>query len=89
MGRHHSHPEILKRLRRIQGHVGKIVAMIEAQTPCPDVAQQMQAVEKAMTSAKRAFIEDHLAHCFDEDVLLDPRRRRAEIEAFKSITKYL
>ena len=89
MSRHHSHPEIIKRLKRIHGHVAKIVSMIEAETPCVDVAQQMQAVEKAMTNAKRAFVEDHIAHCFDEEVLANPKQRRQELEEFKSITKYL
>jgi len=89
MGRHHSHPNIVRRLKRIHGHIAKIVSMIESETPCINVAQQMQAVESAMSSAKRVFVEDHIAHCFDEDVLEHPRQRRQAIEDFKSITKYL
>lgn len=89
MPRHHSHPEIVKRLKRAHGHLGKIISMIETERPCVDVAQQMQAVEKALTNAKRVFVEDHIAHCFDEEVLANPKRRRQELEAFKSITKYL
>lgn len=89
MNRHHSHPEIINRLKRLHGHVAKIISMIEAEKPCVDVAQQMQAVESAMSSAKRTFIEDHIAHCFNEETMGNPRRRKQEIEDFKSIAKYL
>lgn len=89
MSNHHSHPAILKRLKRAHGHLAKIISMIESKQPCVDVAQQMQAVEKAITNAKRAFVEDHIAHCFDEDVLANPKKQRRELEEFKSITKYL
>lgn len=89
MGRHHSHPEVVNRLKRIHGHVAKIISMIEAETPCVDVAQQMHAVEHAMTNAKRTFVEDHIAHCFNEETLENPKRRKQEVEEFKSITKYL
>lgn len=89
MSRHHSHPEIVVRLKRIQGHVAKVVSMIESQTPCVEIAQQLQAVESALTNAKRVFVEDHIAHCFDEKNLKHPQERRHAIEEFKSITKYL
>lgn len=89
MSQHHSHPEVINRLKRIHGHVAKIISMIEDQTPCVDVAQQMHAVERAITNAKRTFVEDHIDHCFNEESLSDPRRRKREIKEFKSITKYL
>lgn len=89
MSRHHSHPEVINRLKRAHGHLAKIIAMIESEEPCVKVAQQLQAVESALTNAKRTFVEDHIAHCFDEESLADPRQRKKEIEEFKSITKYL
>ena len=89
MSQHHSHPEIINRFKRIHGHVAKVIAMIEAEKPCVDVAQQMQAVEHAMTNAKRAFVEDHITHCFNENTLANPVQCRQKIDEFKSITKYL
>ena len=41
-----THPEIVKRLRRAEGHLRGIIDMIETQRPCLDVAQQLQAVER-------------------------------------------
>lgn len=87
--RHETHPEIIKRLKRAEGHLKSVIAMIEGGKPCLDVAQQLHAVEKAITQAKRTLIQDHLDHCLEEIVGTLPREQRNSIDAFKSITKYL
>ena len=66
--RHASHPAIVKRLKRAEGHLRSVVAMIEGGRPCLDIAQQLHAVEKAVAQAKRTLIHDHLDHCLDETV---------------------
>ena len=45
---HLSHPDILKRLKRAEGHLKSIVTMIEQDRGCVEIAQQLQAVESAM-----------------------------------------
>ena len=60
---HSSHPAIIKRLNRAAGHLKSIVGMIEEERACVDIAQQLQAVENAIASAKRALINDHIDHC--------------------------
>lgn len=87
--RHASHPEIVKRLRRAEGHLRSVVAMIEGGKPCLDVAQQLQAVEKAIAQAKRRLIHDHLDHCLEDAVGPLPRERRGSVDEFKEIAKYL
>lgn len=86
---HASHPDTLKRLKRAEGHLRGIIAMIEAGRPCLDVAQQLHAVEKAVGQAKRTLIQDHLDHCLEEAVGPLPREQRQSIDEFKEITKYL
>jgi DNA-binding FrmR family transcriptional regulator len=86
---HKSHSEITKRLRRAEGHLKKIIAMIEDNRNCLEIAQQMQAVESAICSAKKTLIHDHLDHCLEEAVGNIPREGRAVIDEFKEITKYL
>ncbi|QQM32235.1 metal-sensing transcriptional repressor [Martelella lutilitoris] len=81
--RHQSHPRIVARLKRAEGHLGSVVAMIEAGRPCLDVAQQLQAVESAIRNAKQALIHDHVDHCLDAD---GAETGRAEL---KAITRYL
>ena len=62
---HTTHPEIVNRLKRAEGHLRSIVEMIENGRACTDIAQQLHAVEKAVANAKRALIHDHIDHCLD------------------------
>src|SRR3546814_12695805 len=43
---HQSHDNVVKRLKRAEGHLRSIVTMIESGRACVDVAQQLYAVEK-------------------------------------------
>ena len=86
---HLSHPEIAKRLKRAEGHLRSIVGMIEAGRPCLELTQQLHAVEKAVASAKRALIHDHIDHCLEHATNGPPTKARRAIEEFKEITKYL
>lgn len=65
---HETHPEIVKRLKRADGHLKGVIEMIEAGRPCLDVAQQIHAVEKAICQAKKTLIQDHLDHCLEDVV---------------------
>ncbi|MDO1582969.1 metal-sensing transcriptional repressor [Rhizobium oryzicola] len=87
--RHETHPEIIKRLKRADGHLRSVIEMIEAGRPCLELAQQLHAVEKAVANAKRTLIQDHLDHCLDETVGPLDREQRKAVDAFKAITKYL
>lgn len=80
--RHASHPALVARLKRADGHLRSVIAMIEEGKPCVNVAQQLYAVEKAVTNAKRALIHDHMDHCIDDDSGHDREELRA-------IAKYL
>lgn len=62
--------------------------MIEEGRPCLDLAQQLHAVESAVTNAKRALIHDHMEHCLGEGVDGGKAAREALAE-FKAIAKYL
>lgn len=84
---HETHPQILKRLKRAEGQVRSIIAMIESARPCLEIAQQLQAVESAIRAAKKTLIHDHIDHCLGEAA--DGRAARASIEEFKTVTKYL
>jgi uncharacterized protein len=86
---HQSHPDIVKRLKRAAGHLSGVIDMIEAGRPCVDLAQQLHAVENAITNAKRALIHDHLDHCLVLAVEAAARADNAPIDEFKQVTKYL
>ena len=86
---HTVHPNVVNRLKRAQGHLQNVIAMIEAQRACVDIAQQLHAVERAISAAKKLVIHDHLDHCLDEIVGATPTAMRSSIAEFKDITKYL
>jgi uncharacterized protein len=86
---HQSHPEIVKRLKRVEGHLRSIVGMIEQRRPCLDIAQQLYAVEKAISQAKKTLVHDHLDHCLEQVARTDRRKGQRSVEEFKAISKYL
>jgi hypothetical protein NreA len=79
---HASHPKVVSRLKRADGHLRAVIAMIEEGRSCLDVAQQLQAVESALRNAKQALIHDHMDHCLDAT---DDHDR----EELKAISRYL
>ena len=89
MTTHTSHPEIIKRLKRAQGHLKSIIDMLEDGRGCLEIAQQLQAVEKAITNAKKALVHDHIDHCLEHAVKKGGRNAAETVSEFKEITKYL
>jgi len=81
--RHATHPKVVARLKRADGHLRSVIVMIEEGKPCLEIAQQLQAVEKAVQNAKRALIHDHMDHCLDAD------HSPADRDALKAIARYL
>ena len=86
---HPSHPDIVKRLKRAEGHLRTIVEMIEANRSCLEVAQQLHAVEKAVSAAKKVLVHDHLDHCLEHAISPATPGAAAALSEFKEITKYL
>lgn len=89
MKTHITHPEVIKRLKRAQGHLSSILAMLEEDRGCLEIAQQLQAVEKAIGSAKKTLVHDHIDHCLETSVRKGTRGSNSTIREFKEITKYL
>jgi DNA-binding FrmR family transcriptional regulator len=86
---HHSHASIAKRLKRARGHLDSVIAMIEAERPCIDLAQQLHAVEKAVMEAKRTLIRDHLDHCLVISHGATSADERSMLDEMRAITRYL
>jgi uncharacterized protein len=84
---HASHPSIIARLRRAQGHLASVIAMFEAGRSCLDLAQQLHAVESAISNAKRELIHDHIEHCLEEKN--DRPGQRETLKELKALAKYL
>lgn len=86
---HQSHPDIIKRLKRANGHLSKIITMIEEDRPCVEVAQQLQAVYSAIGNAKQVFVHDHIEGCIEHSDHESPSEVKKKMKELKEITKYL
>ena len=86
---HESHPTIIKRLRRAEGHLRSLIQMMEAGRPCIDLAQQLHAVEGAISNAKRELIHDHVDHCLEDAIAENGKGAKQALKEFKLLTKYL
>lgn len=85
---HGTHPDIIKRLKRADGHLQNVIEMLGSGRECSEIAQQLHAVEKAIGAAKKLLIHDHLDNCL-ADVAKAPKDFGAAVANFKDITKYL
>ena len=65
--KHESHPGIILRLKRAQGHMASVLTMLEDGRSCVELAQQLHAIEGAVRNAKRELIHDHIEHCLVDD----------------------
>ncbi|MBF0300644.1 MAG: metal-sensing transcriptional repressor [Oligoflexia bacterium] len=86
MEKHQLHPDIMKRLKRASGHLSKVIEMLEKEEPCLKIAQQLQAVSKAIISAKTALVTQHIEDCLGESI---PASKKNQFKEIKEITKYL
>jgi DNA-binding FrmR family transcriptional regulator len=89
MTKHTSHPAIITRLKRAHGHLKSIIDMLEEDRSCLEIAQQLQAVEKAVTNAKKVLVHDHIDHCLEHAVKNGASNVDDTVREFKDITKYL
>ena len=86
---HVDHPQVLKRLQRAQGHLKSIIAMLDQGRGCLEIAQQLQAVEKAIANAKKTLVHDHIDHCLEHAVLQKGLGAPEAIREFRELSKYL
>ena len=86
---HASNPEFLNRLRRAEGHLGTVVKMVAEGRDALVIAQQMQAVIKALEKTKQMLILHHIDHHLVEMAGPLSRETQDKVAAFREITKYL
>lgn len=86
---HANNPDILKRLRRAEGHLATVVRMVEESRDGLLIAQQMQAVIKAIEKTKQILILDHIDHHLGEATESLPPEIQRKVAEFREITKYL
>ena len=86
---HANNPDILKRLRRAEGHLSSVTRMVAEGRDGIAIAQQMQAVIRALEKAKQMLIHDHIDHHLGEVAGPLPAEARQRLAELREIAKYL
>jgi DNA-binding FrmR family transcriptional regulator len=60
-------PELLKRLKRIEGQVRGVSKMVEEDKYCIDILTQVSAIKAAMDKVALELLRDHAKHCLTND----------------------
>jgi len=89
MAENSTSPSIVKRLRRAEGHLKSILVMLEEGRSHVEVAQQLLAVENAITSARRTLVHDHIGFCLEEAVRKGQHVGNPSTQELRAICKYL
>ena len=86
---HESHPAVITRLKKANGHLNSTIEMLVEGRTCLDVAQQLQAVEAALPHATNILLPDHLHHHLENKLGAVDKDQQNSIKEFKEITRYL
>jgi DNA-binding FrmR family transcriptional regulator len=57
--------KLLNRMKRIEGQVRGIAAMMEEERYCIDVLTQLRAVKAALVRVETAMLKNHMQHCIE------------------------
>ncbi|MFI8825612.1 metal-sensitive transcriptional regulator [Streptomyces sp. NPDC053431] len=71
---------VLNRLRRAQGQLAAVIAMIEAGRDCKDVVTQLAAVSRALDRAGFKIVASGMRQCLGETAAGDPPMSEEELE---------
>ncbi|TDU01875.1 DNA-binding FrmR family transcriptional regulator [Streptomyces sp. 846.5] len=71
---------VLNRLRRAQGQLAGVIAMIEAGRECKDVVTQLAAVARALDRAGFKIVASGMRQCMSTADGTEPPMTEAELE---------
>ena len=67
--------DVVRRLKRIEGQVRGLQRMVEDERYCADILMQIASVQRALSSAGKVLLRNHLEHCVTDAIRSgDPRR---------------
>jgi len=70
--------DVIKRLRRAEGQIRGVIAMLESGRDCAEVVTQLAAVSRALDRAGFKVIASGLEQCMDPDAPADDRKANLE-----------
>jgi len=69
--RNHAEPmkgDLIKRLNRIEGQIRGVKGMIERDTYCDDILNQIAAIQSALNGVGKLLLESHMRSCIVERI---------------------
>ncbi|MFV2087556.1 metal-sensitive transcriptional regulator [Micromonospora sp. LOL_021] len=75
--------DVVKRLRRAEGQIRGIIAMLESGRDCAEVVTQLAAVSRALDRAGFKVIASGLEQCMGPDA--DATERKANLEQMEKL----
>lgn len=60
---HHDVEKLCQRIKKIEGQLGGVRRMLEANKPCDEVIIQLNSAKSALQKISQIVLEDHLDHC--------------------------
>ncbi len=76
----------LRQLRRIEGQIRGIAAMIEGDRYCADVITQVAAARESLRTVARNLLKNHLRHCAARAMSRTGANRDAMIDELLALT---
>lgn len=58
-----THERLVHRLKIANGHLKKVIRMLEDDSYCIDIIHQSQAIQKALKQVDHVILENHLKTC--------------------------
>lgn len=55
--------DVARRLKIVDGHLKKVIEMVESNVYCIDILQQTAAVKNAIKKAEEVLLKNHINHC--------------------------
>lgn len=77
--------ETLRRLKIIEGHLKKVIKMVEEDKYCIDVLQQSLAVQNALKKVDGLVLNQHLRRCVAEAMKKGSSRKEKSIKELLKI----
>mgnify|MGYP000924763105 CR=1 FL=1 len=59
---------IVHRLKITQGHMKKVLEMVEGDVYCVDILHQSDAIQKALKEIDNIILENHLKSCVSDSI---------------------
>jgi DNA-binding FrmR family transcriptional regulator len=76
-----SAPDVIRRLKNIEGHIRGVQKMVHADAYCIDILKQIKAVKQALERVASITLQTHLQTCVTEGLRSDEVEERERVIA--------